>query len=708
MRGDSITLRALDNGNIKEKFKKAGIDAAVGGSGGGTVKRAGGTQISPNGDRLSGLEAVEKDKKNIESSDAVVVAYGTNNYPEDMVSEIKAMINKIRSINKDAVIFWVNNDTNGTTAYSSESSKKKNQIIEQESNKLNYSVIDIKSVNIPLDDNIHPEISSKGIGKWVQTVVDGVTSGSSSYGEAGGSDTLQGHKLPATKGGTGEESSGQHGTFSNHASKGQEYVDYYINMRWDYVEWNWDGSSVSTPKTDAGYQWFRAKPRLVLVTNPDTKKSIITAALDSGPAPWTGVDPSPNNSPKQGWKNPQAGTPPSYQGRVSGMPKKALQALGAEQKMLDGSGTDLLYAWAPDQNTKPGPTSLSVGDESGAAEQDACTCQIPGSSGPTGSDVDKFLKALAYQESGGDPKQPGSAGGARGKYQYIDSTWKSSAGSYYPPALKYATANVAPESVQDAVTFLEYSKKFKELNNDLFKLAVSHFYPAANSDPGLLDVIPPSNVITPRQYANKLIQSIKKGGQWEKIPLKYREAPDFEKWATKIDVGADGSSGEAFSGSSGFCANEGDGDNGTVNGLAWPVDKKYWNQNKDWFLKPHHTYPASDIPVSSGTKVYSITEGKVLSSGDQGTCGTGVFIQYKNAQFGYCHGTPGSTKVSAGDKVRAGQLIMLSDNTGRSFGPHLHIQVDVDGSARCPQKIFEQMGKGKSVNFDKLPSSGCS
>lgn len=151
-------------------------------------------------------------------------------------------------------------------------------------------------------------------------------------------------------------------------------------------------------------------------------------------------------------------------------------------------------------------------------------------------DVEKFLKALAYQESGGDPNQPGSAGGARGKYQYIDSTWKSSAEAYYAPALKYQQAHTAPESVQDAVAFLEYSKKFDELGDDLFELAVSHFYPAANSDSSLLDVVPPANVITPRQYANKLINSIKQGGEWEKIPLKYSEAPDFEKYANKLGL----------------------------------------------------------------------------------------------------------------------------------------------------------------------------
>lgn len=169
---------------------------------------------------------------------------------------------------------------------------------------------------------------------------------------------------------------------------------------------------------------------------------------------------------------------------------------------------------------------LSCGDDAGEAEITT-----------TGGNVDKFLKALAYQESGGDPRQPGSAGGARGKYQYIDSTWQSRF-AIYGPASSYNQAHLAPEQVQDAVAYIEYAVKFKELNNSLFKLAVSHFYPAANADKGLLDVVPPSNVITPRQYAEKLINSIKKGGEWEKIPLRYDEAPEFDTWLKKAGVEA--------------------------------------------------------------------------------------------------------------------------------------------------------------------------
>lgn len=44
----------------------------------------------------------------------------------------------------------------------------------------------------------------------------------------------------------------------------------------------------------------------------------------------------------------------------------------------------------------------------------------------------------------------------------------------------------------------------------------------------------------------------------------------------------------------------------------------------------------------------------------------------------YFHLTPNSVRVNVGDKVEAGTVIALSDNTGRSTGAHLHFQVQAD------------------------------
>lgn len=213
---------------------------------------------------------------------------------------------------------------------------------------------------------------------WVNWVPDTVNCNPS---QGGPESTLDNYGLPATQGKTGIEATidangnvddttnpnnpdnGQPVTFASTlraipAPKRQPYQDYYITMRWNYSFWNWDGTATK-PQADE-FNWMAAAPRLVLVTNPRNGKSIVAAALESGPAPWTGVDTSPNNVPKEGWTNPQLDTPAKYTGRVSGLPPKAIQALDAKMGMSDGTGDNLIYSWAPDQTVTPGPITLTA------------------------------------------------------------------------------------------------------------------------------------------------------------------------------------------------------------------------------------------------------------------------------------------------------------------------------------------------------------
>ncbi len=190
-------------------------------------------------------------------------------------------------------------------------------------------------------------------------------------------------------------------------------------------------------------------------------------------------------------------------------------------------------------------------------------------------------------------------------------------------------------------------------------------------------------------------------------------ATNFEKtwnttnWGEFIDASStSGSPGATGSAGSGGCNSGSSGQ--VVGNFAWPVDKKFWDEHQSWFTKPHHDYPASDIPVPSGTPVYSISSGTVISVSDGGACGTGVFINEGTAIFGYCHGTPNTVEVGVGQSISAGQKIMLSDNTGRSSGPHLHVQIKRGGVSVCPQDLFKKLGSGEEINLKDLPSSGCS
>lgn len=254
----------------------------------------------------------------------------------------------------------------------------------------------------------------------------GGAEGSDSSDESGVSaDTLEGHKLPATKGGTGNEdpvneagnltTTGESVTFGKFAKEGKDYRDYYITMRWAYAKWAWNGTASSIDNEE--YSWFAKKARKIVVTNSRTNKSIIAVAIEAGPAPFAGAK---GSQTANGYSSPQRYTPQNYTGRVSGLPPVAREAIGAKQTE-NGKGDTLYYAWAPDQDADPGPTNLratgqggTTGEESSEDEAVAC-CPSSGqdASGSLSGSTDTN-KALNFFVSNGFSKE--QAGGIVGNF----------------------------------------------------------------------------------------------------------------------------------------------------------------------------------------------------------------------------------------------------------------------------------------------------
>ncbi len=45
-------------------------------------------------------------------------------------------------------------------------------------------------------------------------------------------------------------------------------------------------------------------------------------------------------------------------------------------------------------------------------------------------------------------------------------------------------------------------------------------------------------------------------------------------------------------------------------------------------------------------------------------------------------------KVKKGDKITAGQIIATMGDSGKATGPHLHLEIVVDGKRQNPQKYM--------------------
>lgn len=113
---------------------------------------------------------------------------------------------------------------------------------------------------------------------------------------------------------------------------------------------------------------------------------------------------------------------------------------------------------------------------------------------------------------------------------------------------------------------------------------------------------------------------------------------------------------------------------------------------------------AIDFPVPIGTAIYAAREGIVVGAEGSNTLGAPspeyrqyanyVIIEHSDGTMGnYYHLKQGGPAVSIGQKVKKGDLIGYSGNTGYTSGPHLHFSVSkVDPvSMRRPMNLPVKM-----------------
>ncbi len=91
-----------------------------------------------------------------------------------------------------------------------------------------------------------------------------------------------------------------------------------------------------------------------------------------------------------------------------------------------------------------------------------------------------------------------------------------------------------------------------------------------------------------------------------------------------------------------------------------------------------------DIAASTGTPISATASGTVTYAGVKGAYGNFIVISHENGvQTYYAHCS--SINVSVGQKVNQGDMIGRVGSTGNSTGPHLHLEVRVNGVAQNPQ-----------------------
>lgn len=99
------------------------------------------------------------------------------------------------------------------------------------------------------------------------------------------------------------------------------------------------------------------------------------------------------------------------------------------------------------------------------------------------------------------------------------------------------------------------------------------------------------------------------------------------------------------------------------------------------------THTGLDIATSTGTAIAAAAGGTVTYSGYKGSYGYLVVISHGNGvETYYAHCS--RLYVSAGMSVSQGQTIAAVGSTGNSTGPHLHLEIRLNGVALNPQNYL--------------------
>ena len=101
-------------------------------------------------------------------------------------------------------------------------------------------------------------------------------------------------------------------------------------------------------------------------------------------------------------------------------------------------------------------------------------------------------------------------------------------------------------------------------------------------------------------------------------------------------------------------------------------------------VRHHH---GVDLAAPIGAQVRAVAAGTVIYADPYGGYGKFVVVRHTDgitSHYGHCD----SIAVSVGQQVRAGQVIARVGNSGRSTGPHLHLELRVNGVPTNPDRIL--------------------
>lgn len=128
---------------------------------------------------------------------------------------------------------------------------------------------------------------------------------------------------------------------------------------------------------------------------------------------------------------------------------------------------------------------------------------------------------------------------------------------------------------------------------------------------------------------------------------------------------------------------------GSISGIAlsMPVSGTLSSRFGSRSASRSSSHTGLDIATKSGTGVRAIASGTVTYAGDKGSYGNLVIVDHGSGiESYYAHCS--SIYVSTGEKVDSNTTISAVGSTGNSTGPHLHLEIRVNGEPVNPQNYL--------------------
>jgi murein DD-endopeptidase MepM/ murein hydrolase activator NlpD len=141
-------------------------------------------------------------------------------------------------------------------------------------------------------------------------------------------------------------------------------------------------------------------------------------------------------------------------------------------------------------------------------------------------------------------------------------------------------------------------------------------------------------------------------------------------------------------------------------GTEWKLPLDETRITSEFGFRRYRWHHGTDLKLNVGDPIYSTFDGIVrIRSYDRTGYGYYVVVRHKNG-LETLYGHMSKILVDVGQEIKAGDILGLGGNTGRSTGPHLHYEIRYQGLSINPTEVFDfALGKIKSEVYMITSSS---